>query len=35
MNAIADAIPGGAGASSRHAATPEKLWLACQRAAQT
>jgi aerobic carbon-monoxide dehydrogenase large subunit len=35
MNAIADAIPGGAGAHLDMPATPEKLWLACQKAAQT
>ena len=34
MNAIADAIPGGAGAHLEMPATPEKLWHACQRAAQ-
>ena len=34
MNAIADAIPGGAGAHLDMPATPEKLWHACQRAAQ-
>ena len=34
MNAIADAIPGGAGAHLDMPATPEKLWQACQRAAQ-
>jgi carbon-monoxide dehydrogenase large subunit len=32
MNAIADAIPGGAGAHLDMPATPEKLWLACQKA---
>jgi carbon-monoxide dehydrogenase large subunit len=32
MNAIADAIPGGAGAHLDMPATPEKLWQACQRA---
>ena len=34
MNAIADAIPGGAGAHLNMPATPEKLWQACQKAAQ-
>jgi aerobic carbon-monoxide dehydrogenase large subunit len=34
MNAIADAIPGGAGAHLDMPATPEKLWQACQMAAQ-
>ena len=34
MNAIADAIPGGAGAHLDMPATPEKLWQACQRAEQ-
>jgi aerobic carbon-monoxide dehydrogenase large subunit len=33
MNAIADAIPGGAGAHLDMPATPEKLWQACRRAA--
>jgi aerobic carbon-monoxide dehydrogenase large subunit len=32
MNAIADAIPGGAGAHLDMPATPEKLWQACQQA---
>ena len=32
MNAIADAIPGGAGANLDMPATPEKLWRACQAA---
>ena len=32
MNAIADAIPGGAGARIDMPATPEKLWRACQAA---
>jgi aerobic carbon-monoxide dehydrogenase large subunit len=32
MNAIADAIPGGAGAHLDMPATPEKIWQACQRA---
>ena len=32
MNAIADAIPGGAGAHLDMPATPEKLWHACRRA---
>jgi carbon-monoxide dehydrogenase large subunit len=34
MNAIADAIPGGAGAHLDMPATPEKLWQACQQAEQ-
>jgi aerobic carbon-monoxide dehydrogenase large subunit len=34
MNAIADAIPGGAGAHLDMPATPEKLWQACQKATQ-
>jgi len=34
MNAIADAIPGGAGAHLDMPATPEKIWQACQRAQQ-
>jgi carbon-monoxide dehydrogenase large subunit len=32
MNAIADAIPGGAGAHLDMPATPEKIWQACRRA---
>jgi carbon-monoxide dehydrogenase large subunit len=32
MNAVADAIPAGAGAHLDMPATPEKLWQACQRA---
>ena len=32
MNAIADAIPGGAGAHLDMPATPQKLWAACKRA---
>ena len=32
MNAIADAIPGGAGAKIDMPATPEKLWRACREA---
>jgi carbon-monoxide dehydrogenase large subunit len=32
MNAIADAIPGGAGSHLDMPATPELLWQACQRA---
>ncbi|HEY1361770.1 MAG TPA: aldehyde oxidase, partial [Xanthobacteraceae bacterium] len=32
MNAIADAIPGGAGARLDMPATPEKLWRACRQA---
>jgi carbon-monoxide dehydrogenase large subunit len=35
MNAIADAIPGGAGAHLDMPATPEKLWHACQQVKQT
>jgi carbon-monoxide dehydrogenase large subunit len=31
MNAIADAIPGGAGAHLDMPATPEKIWQACKR----
>jgi aerobic carbon-monoxide dehydrogenase large subunit len=34
MNAIADAIPGGAGAHLDMPATPEKIWQACQKAEQ-
>jgi len=34
MNAIADAIPGGAGAHLDMPATPEKLWQACQKVKQ-
>src|SRR5262245_3886887 len=34
MNAIADAIPGGAGAHLDMPATPENLWQACQKATQ-
>ena len=34
MNAIADAIPGGAGAHLDMPATPEKIWRACQEAGQ-
>ena len=34
MNAIADAIPGGAGAHLDMPATPQKIWAACQRAKQ-
>ncbi len=34
MNAIADAIPGGAGAHLDMPATPEKIWQACQKAQQ-
>ena len=30
MNAIADAIPGGAGAHLDMPATPEKIWAACR-----
>ena len=32
MNAVADAIPGGAGAHLDMPVTPEKLWQACQKA---
>jgi carbon-monoxide dehydrogenase large subunit len=32
MNAIADAIPGGAGAHLDMPATPQKIWAACQKA---
>ena len=32
MNAVADALPGGAGAHLDMPATPEKLWRACQKA---
>ena len=32
MNAIADAIPGGAGAKLDMPATPEKIWQACRQA---
>jgi hypothetical protein len=32
MNAVADAIPGGAAARLEMPATPEKLWQACLRA---
>jgi carbon-monoxide dehydrogenase large subunit len=35
MNAIADAIPGGAGANLDMPATPAKLWAACQRARES
>jgi carbon-monoxide dehydrogenase large subunit len=34
MNAIADAIPGDAGASLQMPATPEKIWRACRDGAQ-
>ena len=34
MNAVADAIPGGAGAHLDMPATPEKIWHACQQAQQ-
>jgi len=34
MNAIADAIPGGAGARLEMPATPEKIWQACQNGSQ-
>jgi carbon-monoxide dehydrogenase large subunit len=32
MSAIADAIPGGAGAKMEMPATPEKVWAACRKA---
>ena len=32
MNAVADAIPGGAGAQLDMPATAEKLWQACRKA---
>jgi aerobic carbon-monoxide dehydrogenase large subunit len=35
MNAIADAIPGGAGAHLDMPAMPSKIWAACQRAQQS
>jgi aerobic carbon-monoxide dehydrogenase large subunit len=35
MNAVADAIPGGAGAHLDMPATPEKIWHACRQAQQT
>jgi carbon-monoxide dehydrogenase large subunit len=34
MNAVADAIPGGAGAHLDMPATPEKIWRACRKAEQ-
>jgi aerobic carbon-monoxide dehydrogenase large subunit len=34
MNAVADAIPGGAGAHLDMPATPEKIWQACREAQQ-
>ena len=34
MNAIADAIPGGAGAHLDMPATPQKIWAACRKAHQ-
>jgi carbon-monoxide dehydrogenase large subunit len=34
MNAVADAIPGGAGAHLDMPATPEKIWQACRGAEQ-
>ncbi|MGA8990673.1 MAG: hypothetical protein WB500_09895, partial [Rhodoplanes sp.] len=34
MNAIADAIPGSAGARLDMPATPEKVWAACREAAR-
>jgi carbon-monoxide dehydrogenase large subunit len=33
MNAIVDAIPGGAGSALEMPATPEKVWAACRKAA--
>jgi carbon-monoxide dehydrogenase large subunit len=35
MNAIADAIPGGAGAKLNMPATPEKIWQACRQSKAT
>jgi len=35
MNAIADAIPGGAAARMQMPATPEKVWRACRQAADS
>jgi carbon-monoxide dehydrogenase large subunit len=35
MNAVADAIPNGAGAHLDMPVTPEKLWQACQKAKQS
>ena len=35
MNAIANAIPGGAGAKLDMPATPERVWAACREAAKT
>ncbi|MGH6977368.1 MAG: hypothetical protein ACREED_10105, partial [Stellaceae bacterium] len=32
MNAIADAIPGGAGRALQMPATPQKIWQACRTA---
>jgi len=32
MNAIADAIPGGAGRALQMPATPQKIWQACRAA---
>jgi carbon-monoxide dehydrogenase large subunit len=34
MNAVADAIPGGAGAHLDMPTTPEKIWQACREAQQ-
>ena len=34
MNAVADAIPGGAGAHLDMPVTPEKIWAACRKAGQ-
>jgi aerobic carbon-monoxide dehydrogenase large subunit len=35
MSAVADAIPGGAGAHLDMPTTPEKIWAACRKAAQS
>jgi carbon-monoxide dehydrogenase large subunit len=35
MSAIADAIPGGAGAALEMPATPEKVWAACRAARES
>jgi carbon-monoxide dehydrogenase large subunit len=35
MNAVADAIPGGAGVHIDMPATPAKLWAACRQAQQS
>ena len=34
MNAVADAIPGGAGAALDMPATPAKVWAACRKSAE-